>query len=94
MRLVLDTNVVVSGLLWEGAPRRLLRFGHSEGILLFTSTPLLQELTETLTKKKFEGKIAASLLSIDQLVNFYAELVSVVRPHSCRVWPRTRTTIS
>ena len=80
MRLVLDTNVVVSALLWDGAPKRLLKACHSEGILLFTSTPLLEELTETLSKKKLERKIAASLLSADQLINFYAELVSVVRP--------------
>jgi uncharacterized protein len=80
MRLVLDTNVVVSALLWDGAPKQLLRVSHSEGILLFTSTPLLEELTETLSKKKLERKIAASLLSADQLVNFYSELVSVVRP--------------
>lgn len=80
MRLVLDTNVVVSALLWDGAPKQLLRVSHSEDILLFTSTPLLEELTETLSKKKLEKKIAASLLSADQLVNSYAELASVVRP--------------
>jgi putative PIN family toxin of toxin-antitoxin system len=80
MRLVLDTNVVVSALLWDGTPRQLLRVSHSVGILLFTSTPLLKELTETLSKKKLKRKIAASLLSADQLVHSYAELVSVVRP--------------
>jgi putative PIN family toxin of toxin-antitoxin system len=80
MRLVLDTNVVVSALLWDGAPKRLLKACHSEGILIFTSTPLLEELTETLSKSKLERKIAASMLSADQLVNSYAEWVSVVRP--------------
>jgi putative PIN family toxin of toxin-antitoxin system len=80
MRLVLDTNVVVSALLWDGAPKQLLRVSHSEGVLLFTSTPLLVELTETLSKKKLGRKIAASRLSADHLVNFYAESVSVVRP--------------
>ncbi|HME56701.1 MAG TPA: putative toxin-antitoxin system toxin component, PIN family [Terracidiphilus sp.] len=80
MRLVLDTNVVVSALLWNGAPEQLLRISHSEGIQLYTSTPLLEELTETLSKSKFERKIAASLHSIDQLVNIYTNLVSVIRP--------------
>jgi putative PIN family toxin of toxin-antitoxin system len=80
MRLVLDTNVVVSALLWDGAPKQLLRVSHAKGIQLFTGTPLLEELTETLSKSKLERKIAASMLSVDQLVNFYAELVSVVRP--------------
>lgn len=80
MRLVLDTNVVVSALLWDGSPKRLMQAGLGEGVLFITSAPLLKELTETLSKSKFEKKIAASLLSVDQLVNFYAELVSVVRP--------------
>jgi putative PIN family toxin of toxin-antitoxin system len=80
MRLVLDTNVVISGLLWDGAPSRLLRSGNAKGILYFTSTPLLKELTETLSKSKFERKIAASLFSFDQLVELYSKLAIVVRP--------------
>jgi uncharacterized protein len=80
MRLVLDTNVVASALLWDGAPRRLLHAGRGEGLRLFTSLPLLQELTDVLARQKFEKKIAASLLSVDQLVELYAELAAVVRP--------------
>lgn len=82
MRLVLDTNVVVSALLWDGPPRRLLRVGQSEAVRLFTSAPLLAELTDILSRPKFESKIAASLLSIDQLVDLYTEMVAVVRPIS------------
>jgi putative PIN family toxin of toxin-antitoxin system len=80
MRLVLDTNVVASALLWDGNPRRLLRLGRGENVRLFTSPPLLSELTEILLRRRFEKKIAASLLSVDQLVDFYAELVALVRP--------------
>jgi len=80
MRLVLDTNVVASALLWDGAPRRLLRVGSGEDVMLFTSTPLLVELTDILSRPKFEKKISASLLSVDQLVDLYAELVALVRP--------------
>ena len=47
---------------------------------LFSSAPLLAELTEILSRPKFEKKIAASLLSIDQLVYLYAELAALVRP--------------
>ena len=80
MRLVLDTNVVVSGLLWNGAPRRFLQAGNSEGVELFASVPLLEELRETLSKPKFRPKVAASGISIDGLVSLYSRLVSVVRP--------------
>jgi putative PIN family toxin of toxin-antitoxin system len=80
MRLVLDTNVVASALLWDGAPRRLLRVGQGETVRFFTSAPLLGELTDILARAKFAKKIEASLLSADQLVGLYAELAALVHP--------------
>src|ERR1035438_1516048 len=80
MRLVLDTNVVASALLWDGPPRRLLRAGHREEVRLFTSAPLLAELADILARPKFAKKIEASLLSVDELVGLYAELAALVRP--------------
>jgi len=41
---------------------------------------MLAELTDILGRSKFEQKIAASMLTVDQLVDRYAELVQVVRP--------------
>lgn len=80
MRLVLDTNVVVSAILWGGRPRLLLQARREKRVELYTSTPMLAELTDILSRRKFEMKIAASLLTVDQLVDRYAELVQVVRP--------------
>jgi uncharacterized protein len=80
MRLVLDTNVVASALLWDGSPRRLLNLARGECVTLVTSAPLLAELTDILSRPKFEKKIAASLLSVDRLVDLYAELAALVRP--------------
>lgn len=80
MRLVLDTNVVVSGSLWDGAPRRLLGAGRVEGAMLYSSPPMLAELTDVLFRPKFKNKIAASQLTAGQLVDLYAELVVLVRP--------------
>lgn len=42
--------------------------------------PMLAELTDILARPKFEKKIAASLLSVDQLVDGYAGLTQMVRP--------------
>lgn len=80
MRLVLDTNVVVSALLWGGPPQRLLQAAREKRVTLFTSMPLLAELTDILGRRKFEKKIEASMLSIDQIVDRYGELTSIVRP--------------
>lgn len=80
MRLVLDTNVVASAVLWGGGPRLLLQAGRERRVRLFTSAALLSELTDILTRPKFDKKIAASRLTIDQLVDRYVMLAGLVRP--------------
>lgn len=56
MRLVLDTNVVVSALLWGGLPQLLLQAAREKRVTLITSMPLLAELTDILGRRKFEKK--------------------------------------
>ncbi len=78
MRLVLDTNVVASAVLWGGVPRLLLQAGREKHVELFTSVELLAELTDILGRRKFDKKIAASTLTVDQLVDRYAALAALV----------------
>lgn len=80
MRVVLDTNVVASGLLWNGTPKHILSAGRANAVQLFTSPPLLLELADVLSRPKFTIKIAAIGLSAIQLVDLYAELAVPVRP--------------
>ena len=80
MRMVLDTNVVASAILWGGTPRLLLQASRDKRVDLFTSTPMLAELTDILGRRKFATKVSASLLTIDRLVEDYAQLAAVVRP--------------
>ena len=80
MRLVLDTNVVASAILWGGVPRLLLQAGREKRVELFTSAALLAEPTDILGRRKFDKKIAASTLTVDQLVDRYAVLVALMRP--------------
>ncbi len=80
MRIVLDTNVVASALLWQGPPRQLLQAARDRRIELFSSVPLLAELTDILSRRKFASKVAASTFTVDELVDRYAALARVVRP--------------
>ena len=80
MRLVLDTNVVASAILWGGTPSALLQAARENRVELFTSTAMLAELTDILGRRKFARKITASQLTIDQLVDGYAQLAAHVRP--------------
>jgi putative PIN family toxin of toxin-antitoxin system len=80
MRLVLDTNVVASGLLWDGTPARLIDAAQANEVELFTSRVLLAELTRILRRAKFTKAIAASGASLEELVLGYAELATLVTP--------------
>lgn len=78
MRLVLDTNVVASAVLWGGLPRLPLQSGREKPVELFTSAALLAELTDILGRRKFDKKVAISTLTVDQLVDRYAALAALV----------------
>lgn len=78
MRLVLDTNVVASGLLRNGTPALLLDAAQSGKLELFTSIHLLDELAGILTRAKFAKALAATCLPLEELVLGYSELANLV----------------
>ena len=80
MRLVLDTNIVVAGLLWSGPPRSLLDMAVDSGVELFSSPVLIEELAHTLSYAKFADRIEGFGTSVDELVARYAALVALVTP--------------
>jgi putative PIN family toxin of toxin-antitoxin system len=80
MRAVADTNIIVSGLLWSGAPRRVLDLGRSGRIELFTSPALLSELEDVLGRKKFLRRLDQAGVAPHELILAYASLARVVRP--------------
>jgi uncharacterized protein len=83
LRLVLDTNIVVAGLLWNGPPRRLIELAvDGEAVELFSSPVLLDELAHTLVYSKFAARIESFGTSIAALVAQYTALVSLVVPVS------------
>jgi uncharacterized protein len=51
-RIVCDTNILVSGLLWKGAPRRILTGVEQGKFSLFTSRELLEELDKVLCYRR------------------------------------------
>jgi putative PIN family toxin of toxin-antitoxin system len=81
MRLVLDTNVAVSGLLWDGPPRRLLEQAiDDDTIELYSSPALIDELRNTLGYQKLARRIASHQTSIEALVAQYRALLILVSP--------------
>ena len=82
LRLVLDTNVVVAGFLWNGPPRRLIELAIDGQVELYSSPVLLDELAHTLGYSKFAARIDSFGTSIAALVAHYTALVTLVAPAS------------
>ena len=78
MRVVADTNIVVSGLMWRGNPRRILDAARAGDLTLVTTGALLAELEDVLGREKFAERLAAAGVAIRDLVLGYAALASVI----------------
>lgn len=68
MKLVVDTNVLVSAFLWQGTPGRLVELAGEKECLLFTSRVLIDELAEVLQRKKLAKQVQATGLTAAQML--------------------------
>lgn len=83
LRLLLDTNVVVAGLPWNGAPRRLMEYAFSgNSVELYSSPALLKELRQTLSYPKFSARIEKAGATVLSLVASYHDIVVLVVPET------------
>lgn len=80
IRAVLDTNVVLSGLLWHGTPHALINRVR-EGTLIFISSPaLLAELAEVIARPQFDAILVRSNTSRERSLAELHELTEVIAP--------------
>lgn len=82
MRLVLDTNVVIAGLLWDGPPHRLLECAIDAAVTLYSSPALIDELAHALSYAKFNRRITQCSTTPATLVLQYSAMATLVSPHT------------
>lgn len=80
MRIVLDTNIAISGMLWSGRPQQLLDQAHDGTIRLYTCRALLDELMDVLNRPKLVDALAQRRVRPRQLLKYYESLCAVVKP--------------
>ena len=76
LRVVLDSNVIISGFLFGGPPGAVLSHAVAGSIRCFTSLPLLDEVRDVLQRPKFGLSPDQALRVIEEL----HDLCEVVRP--------------
>lgn len=80
MRVVADTNVIVSAMLWIGTPHLILVAAEDARLTLCTSPALLQELAGVLERPKFASRLRELQVSVAELTAGYARLAHLVSP--------------
>lgn len=80
MRVVPDTNILISGLLWAGPPRKVLDAAREGELQLYTSNALLDELDDVLHRDKFASRLRGAGVTRRTLVSGYAALAILVEP--------------
>ena len=80
VRIVADTNTVVSGLLWSGPPRQIINAAREKRLMLCSSEALVAEFAEVIGREQFARRIRAAKLSAAELVVDYARLARLVVP--------------
>lgn len=80
MRSVIDTNVLLAGLLWRGPPYALLEQVRSGALTFISSPELLAELAEVLARPKFDAIVKRSNSSREQMLLQVRMLAEVIDP--------------
>jgi putative PIN family toxin of toxin-antitoxin system len=75
---VLDTNTVVSGLLWHRAPHQLLSSKHKLKIQFFSCQELLDELAGILNRPKFLPRLTVLGKDAGVMLSDYRSIVTPV----------------
>jgi putative PIN family toxin of toxin-antitoxin system len=81
VRVVLDTNTLISGIISSGGPpRRLFNGMRSQVFETFSSATLLAELLDVLLRDKFIARLTAAGLTPQEIVADVRRLAILVEP--------------
>ena len=77
MRIVIDTNIWVSGLLWRGMPWKLLCLAEAGDVELCMAPAMLDELADVLSYERLQPRLEQLGLTLVELVTYAMDLASI-----------------
>ena len=80
MRAVIDTNVLIAGLLWRGPPHALLEHLRGALVSMVSSPALLTELGDVIGRAKFDAILVQSNTSREHLLAEVGRLAELIEP--------------
>ena len=75
VRVVVDTNILISSIFWSGNPYSIIQKGIEQEILIFTSEDILQEL-----KNVLERDFEVSSTEIEDIISGFTLFLHRVEP--------------
>ena len=78
MKVVIDVNVWVSGLLWGGVPAQVLRLVQQGQIASFISSELMLELETTLRRPKFQSQLLKRNQTVEALCEIARSISTLI----------------
>lgn len=80
MRAVIDTNVLLAGLLWRGPPHALLEHVRAGTLSLVSSPALLAEFADVIRRSKFDAILTRTNTSRERSLAEVRRLAEVIEP--------------
>lgn len=78
MRVAIDTNVLVSGMLWDGYPAMVIQAARDGLVQPVVTGTLLQELAATLKAPQIIPRVAMRRTSVAEIVETVRQLCEIV----------------
>jgi putative PIN family toxin of toxin-antitoxin system len=82
MRVVLDTNTILSALFWSGLPGKVYQQARTAKYTLLTSSPLLMELELVLQRPKFQKHLDTKGVTLDDVIQDHRRIALQVKPQA------------
>ncbi len=79
LRAVMDTNVLVSGILWRGVPFELLRWAEKHSLIIYTSLDIMAEVYRVVHYPKFQQYVDNQKTSPGELFAKIASLCTIIQ---------------
>ena len=80
MRIVLDNNVFISGIFWEGSPHKIIGLAEKGKLEIFTTNEILEELLGVLKREKFKSLIEEAKTNINEIFEKILGLIKICIP--------------
>ena len=78
MKLIVDTNVLISGLMWGGPPNRILKWARDGLVVLIACESTINELKRVIQYKRFDQRLSVLKISPPEVIAYAMNFVTFV----------------